>query len=165
MSEPLSRRTALKQAVLATGALGFNFCSTPERSRRPNILFVMTDDQAVGQMSCEGGSIIQTPNMDRLAKEGVRFENNFCTNSLCAPGRATVLTGTYSHINGIRGNSEAKGAAERMDPALATYPRLLQENGYRTALVGKWHLPHDPRGFDYWNILPGQGLYFDPEFI
>ncbi len=149
----------------SAGALGFNYCSTPSRSRRPNVLFVMTDDQAVGQMSCEGGSVIETPNMDRLAREGVRFENCFCNNSLCAPGRATVLTGAFSHVNGIRGNSEARGAAEVMDPNLATYPRALQEAGYRTAMIGKWHLPHHPRGFDYWNILPGQGLYFDPDFI
>ncbi len=116
-------------------------------------------------MSCEGGQIIRTPNMDRLARGGVRFRNAFCTNSLCAPGRATVLTGTYSHINGVRGNSEAKGAVERIDPGLATFPQLLQQAGYRTGIVGKWHLSHDPAGFDYWCVLPGQGLYFDPEFI
>ncbi len=147
------------------GAVGFNYCSSPSRSRRPNILYVMTDDQAVGQMSCEGGAIIRTPNMDRLAGEGVRFDNCFCNNSLCAPGRATVLSGVYSHINGVRGNSEAAGAVERLDPALPTFPQVLQEAGYRTAIVGKWHLSHDPEGFDYWCVLPGQGLYFNPEFI
>lgn len=164
MGNNISRRSTLRMSALAAGGLALNFC-TSSRQRRPNVMFIMTDDQAVGQMSNEGGTIIQTPNMDRLAREGVRFANNFCTNSLCAPGRATVLTGTYSHINGIRGNSEAKGATEVLDPNLATYPRVLRENGYRTAMIGKWHLPQDPAGFDYWNILPGQGLYFDPEFI
>ncbi|MCP5117269.1 MAG: sulfatase-like hydrolase/transferase, partial [bacterium] len=133
--------------------------------RRPNILYIMTDDQAVGQMSNEGGAIIQTPNMDRLATEGVRFSNCFCNNSLCAPGRATVLSGTFSHINGVRGNSEGKDGVERIDPNLPTFPQVLQEAGYRTGIVGKWHLSHDPEGFDYWCVLPGQGLYFDPDFI
>ncbi len=164
MSSNLTRRAAVKSAVASAGSLALNFC-TRRRRPRPNILFIMTDDQAVGQMSCEGGAIIRTPNMDRLAREGVRFQNAFCTNSLCAPGRATVLTGTYSHINRVFGNSEAKGAIERLDPNLPTFPRLLQQAGYRTGIVGKWHLSHDPAGFDYWCVLPGQGLYFDPDFI
>ena len=164
MSGRMTRREAIKRAGVTAPALGLNFCASP-RPRRPNILYVMTDDQAVGQMSCEGGRIIQTPHMDRLAREGARFENCFVTNSLCAPGRATVLTGTFSHVNGVLGNSEAANVTERLNPELATFPRALQEAGYRTAIVGKWHLTDDPRGFDYWCVLPGQGLYFDPDFI
>lgn len=133
--------------------------------RRPNILFVMTDDHVPRAMSCYGNTILKTPNFDRLANEGCRFDNAFCTNSLCAPSRASVLTGTYSHINGIIGNSEGADNIEKIDAKLATYPQVLQQSGYRTAMAGKWHLSHDPVGFDYHCILPGQGLYFDPVFI
>ena len=132
--------------------------------KRPNILFVMTDDQVPQTMGCYGSTVLSTPNFDRLAREGVRFTNCFVTNSLCAPSRASVLTGAYSHINGIRGNSEAADAVEKINP-IATYPEVLQKAGYKTAMVGKWHLAHNPTGFDYWCILPGQGLYFDPDFI
>ena len=135
------------------------------RRRRPNILFVMCDDHAWGEMSCYGNRVLQTPNMDRLAAGGTRFANAFCTNSLCAPSRATALTGCYSHIHGVRGNSESKDANERMRPGIATWPKLLQQAGYRTGITGKWHLNDQPEGFDYSCVLPGQGVYFDPEFI
>jgi arylsulfatase A-like enzyme len=135
-------------------------------ARRPNILFVMTDDHAVGQLSCYGNRILHTPNMDRLASEGVLFQNTFCTNSLCAPSRATALTGTYSHINGVLGNSEAKDTKpEYLRPGILTWPDLLRKAGYKTAVIGKWHLADAPKNFDYSFVLPGQGLYFDPEFI
>lgn len=132
---------------------------------RPNIIFVMTDDHAHGQMSNAGDSWISTPGLDRLAKEGVRFANAFVTNSLCAPSRATILTGTYSSVHGVMGNSEAPDREEFIDPSLPTFPQMLQSAGYQTGIVGKWHLRHDPRGFDHWSILPGQGLFFDPDFI
>ena len=157
----VSRRQLLQSAAGSAALAG---CSG-SKTRRPNILFVMTDDQAIGDMSCYGNPILKTPQMDRVAAGGVRFENCFVTNSLCAPSRATVLTGAYSHVHGIRGNSEARDSVERMDPKLPTYPQLLQQAGYRTAIAGKWHLPHNPVGFDDWSILPGQGVYFDPEFI
>ena len=133
--------------------------------RRPNIIFIMTDDHTHDQMSCAADDLISTPGMDRLAREGVRFKNAFATNSLCAPSRATILTGCYSAVNGIMGNSEGKDRVESLDTSLPTFPLLLQEAGYQTGIVGKWHLPHDPRGFDYSSILPGQGVYYDPEFI
>ncbi len=134
--------------------------------KRPNILFVMTDDQTVREMSCYGlSSILQTPNMDRIAAAGTRFDNCFCTNALCAPARATVLTGCFSHVNGITGNSEKTGEVETLHKDLPTFPELLQRAGYRTGMFGKYHIRQDPRGFDEWAIHPGQGRYFDPEYI
>ena len=132
---------------------------------RPNILFIMTDDQTVREMSCYGNDILRTPNMDRIAGGGTRFQNCFTTNSLCAPARATVLTGCFSHIHGITGNSEKAGEVESLASGVPTFPELLQENGYRTGLVGKYHIRQDPRGFDTWTIHPGQGEYFDPVYI
>ncbi|MDE0103291.1 MAG: sulfatase [Bryobacterales bacterium] len=159
-----SRRDLLQSAAAATGAAFLTRCGRPS-GPRPNILLVMTDDQQYGQMGCAGHPLLRTPSMDRLAAEGTRFSNALCTNSLCAPGRATVLTGCYSHVHGIRGNSEKADAIEEIDASLPTFPQLLQEAGYRTGLVGKWHLRQQPRGFDLWKVLPGQGVYFDPDFI
>lgn len=126
---------------------------------RPNILFIMTDDHASHAMSCYGSKINQTPNLDRIANEGMRFTNSFCTNSICAPCRAVILTGKYSHLNGLIDNAVA------FDGSQQTFPKLLQKAGYKTAVVGKWHLKTDPTGFDYWNILPGQGDYYNPVMI
>jgi arylsulfatase A-like enzyme len=155
----LTRRTA---GTLLAGLTAFG----QQRRRRPNILYVMTDDHPADCMSCAGHRILKTPHMDRLAAEGVRFSNCFVTNSLCAPARATALSGCFSHVNGVRGNSEAKDAPpEFISAGVITYPELLKKAGYRTAVVGKWHLNDAPKGFDYSCILPGQGLYFDPEFI
>ena len=162
MSATLSRRNAIKTLGGAALAAG---CSQDPAHPRPNILFVMTDDQTYQQMSCAGHPILQTPNIDRLANEGARFDRAFCTNSLCAPARASILTGCLSHVHGIRGNSEKADAVEQLDQSLPTFPKLLQQAGYRTGLMGKWHLRENPVGFDDWKVLPGQGVYFDPDFI
>ncbi|MDF2924197.1 MAG: sulfatase [Paenibacillaceae bacterium] len=130
---------------------------------RPNILFIMSDDHAAHAMSCYGSLINATPNLDRIANEGIRFDNCHCTNSICSPSRAAILTGTYNHINGVRTLSD------RFDGSQQTMPKLLQQYGYQTAILGKWHLGHgaesDPTGFDYWSVLPEQGDYIDPLFI
>jgi arylsulfatase A-like enzyme len=131
--------------------------------KRPNIVFIMSDDHASHAMSCYGSRINTTPNLDRIAEGGMRFDNCFCTNSICTPSRAAILTGTYNHVNGVT------TLASQLDGRQVTFPKLLQSAGYQTAMVGKWHLGHgghaDPTGFDYWNVLPGQGLYHDPEMI
>ena len=128
---------------------------------RPNILFIMSDDHASHAMSCYGSRINETPNLDRIAEGGVRFDNCFCTNSICAPSRATILTGTYNHINGVT------TLGSKIDGRQENVAKLLQGAGYQTALVGKWHLGHgghhDPTGFDHWDVLPGQGDYHNPE--
>jgi len=134
-------------------------CGGQPPATRPNILYIMTDDHAAHMLSAYGSKIASTPNLDRIGAEGVRFSNAFCTNSLCAPSRATLLTGKYSHANGLRNNMDT------FDGSQQTFPKLLQAAGYETAVVGKWHLKSEPTGFDYWNILPGQGVYHDPELI
>lgn len=134
-----------------------------EADRRPNILFILSDDHAAHAMSCYGSTINVTPNLDRIATEGIRFDEADCTNALCAPSRAAILTGTHSHHNGMTTLSAS------FDSTQPTFPALMQAAGYRTALFGKWHLGHghghDPVGFDEWQVLDGQGDYHDPELI
>jgi len=125
----------------------------------PNIILIMSDDHAVNAISCYGNSVNKTPNIDRIADEGIRFNQSFCTNAICAPSRAVLLTGKYSHINGHINNSVSFNGSQQ------TFPKILQQNNYQTALIGKWHLKSEPTGFDYWNILPGQGSYYNPDFI
>lgn len=133
------------------------------KSERPNIIYIMADDHAAHAMSCYGSEINQTPNIDRIAEEGMKLENCFCTNSICGPSRATVLTGKYSHLNGVATHRDS------FDNSQQTFNKILQHNGYQTAMIGKWHLGQgeesQPTGFDYWNVLPGQGEYHDPEMI
>lgn len=124
----------------------------------PNILFIMSDDHAAHAISAYGSKINQTPNLDRIAQGGMRFDKCFCVNSICTPSRATILTGKYSHINGVP-------VFNRFDGSQPTVSKYLQAAGYYTGMIGKWHLGSDPTGFDYWKILPGQGTYFDPVFI
>ncbi|MGH2535394.1 MAG: sulfatase family protein [Thermomicrobiales bacterium] len=130
---------------------------------KPNILFIMSDDHAAHAIGCYGSRINETPRIDRIANEGARFDNCFCANSICAPSRATILTGRHSHLNGVL------TLADPLDGRQETFPKLLQAAGYQTAIFGKWHLGHgghaDPTGFDRWTVLPGQGRYHDPEFF
>jgi arylsulfatase A-like enzyme len=156
-------RTAL---IIICFLLIFDFSYNPDlllaqedRHDRPNIIFIMADDHARQAIGCYGSRINQTPNIDRIANEGMRFENCFVTNSICAPSRAAILTGKYSHINGLRDNRD------EFDGSQITFPKLLQQAGYQTALIGKWHLKTTPKGFDYWKILRGQGSYYNPTFI
>ncbi|MFM7058596.1 MAG: sulfatase [Planctomycetota bacterium] len=130
--------------------------------RRPNILFIFCDDLTCQAISAYGESrqLLQTPHMDRLAAEGVRFDRCLVTNSICGPSRATILTGKYSHRNGFYNNSNST-----FDSSQQTFVKLLQQSGYQTGIVGKWHLVSDPAGFDFWHILPGQGLYYNPPMI
>jgi arylsulfatase A-like enzyme len=154
-------RGALVFALLGACLLGTAACSDSEVAgtrQRPNILFVFTDDHADHAVSAYGSTINQTPNIDRLAREGMLFRNAFVTNSICAPSRAVILTGRHSHLNGVFTNREA------FDSAQVTFPKLLQAAGYQTAIIGKWHLKSEPTGFDYWEILPGQGTYYNPDF-
>lgn len=149
-------RTALLLLVL--GVL-----ETPAREfQQPNILLIFADDLTCQAISAYGEKrhLLDTPNFDRLAREGMRFDRCLVTNSICGPSRATLLTGLYSHRNGFYNNTNS-----RFDGAQTTFPKLLQTAGYQTALIGKWHLVSDPTGFDHWHILPGQGVYYNPPMI
>jgi arylsulfatase A-like enzyme len=159
----VKRREFVKSVGLASLAIPFSRYGYPAGKAvsppPPNIVFIMADDHAAHAIGCYGSRFNRTPHIDRIAREGVRFENCFCTNGICAPSRAAILTGKYSHLNGLRDNTQV------FDGAQETFPKLLQAVGYETALIGKWHLKSDPTGFDYWNILPGQGDYYNPDLI
>lgn len=130
---------------------------------RPNIVFLFSDDHALQAISAYGGrfkDIAPTPNIDRIARQGAVFERSYCANSICGPSRACILTGKHSHINGFIDNNNSK-----FNGAQPTFPKYLQQAGYQTAIIGKWHLVSDPTGFDYWEVLPDQGSYYNPDFI
>ena len=132
-------------------------------TRRPNILFIMSDDHGKQAISCYGATaapgLVSTPGIDRIAREGMRFDRASVTNAICGPSRAVMLTGKHSHLNGFATNDQ------KFDGTQQTFPKLLQAAGYRTEVIGKWHLESDPTGFDHWDVLVGQGDYWNPTFI
>lgn len=147
----------MKNACLIIGLIFVLGCQT-QTLERPNVVFILVDDHALKAVSSYEGSLIETPNLERIANNGICFDAACVTNAICAPSRTVILTGTHSHINGVVDNGS------RFDPSQPTFPLLMQESGYQTAMIGKWHLKSDPVGFDYWDILNGQGQYYSPVF-
>ncbi len=141
--------------LLASSASAFD---SPSKDR-PNIVFIFSDDHSPNAIGAYDGwlkSVNPTPNIDTLARQGMLFRNSFCTNSICGPSRAVIITGKHSHHNGFMNNGN------NFDGDQQTFPKLLQKVGYQTAMIGKWHLKSNPQGFDYWDVLPGQGDYYNP---
>ncbi|MFC4870866.1 sulfatase [Negadavirga shengliensis] len=136
-------------------------CKTPgEEYQKPNIIIILSDDHTQQAISAYGSTLTQTPNIDRIAHEGVIFNRAYVNNSICGPSRAAILTGKYSHKNGYKDNENSF-----YDSGQDQFVNHLQAYGYRTAWIGKYHLGKNPKGFDYWEILPGQGHYYNPDFI
>jgi arylsulfatase A-like enzyme len=151
------RGISLTAAGIAVSPLLLESCTSEKK--RMNIVFIMSDDHGYQAISSYGSKLNLTPNIDRLAKQGILFEQSFVTNSICGPSRACMLTGKYNHMNGMIDNGTT------FDSKQETFTKILQQHGYSTAIIGKWHLKSEPTGFDYWNILPGQGEYYNPDFI
>ncbi|MDR6563128.1 arylsulfatase A-like enzyme [Arcicella sp. BE140] len=126
---------------------------------QPNVIFIISDDHTSQAISAYGSKLAKTPNIDRIAREGAILYNNVVSNSICGPSRATLLTGKYSHINGYKFNEK------QFDISQHVFPEELQKNGYQTAWIGKMHLGTLPHGFDYLNILPGHGSYYNSDFV
>jgi arylsulfatase A-like enzyme len=158
----MNRREFLKKSGVISGAILLSSAYSCTKTKRPNIIFIFSDDHAYQAISAYGGRLAEvapTPNIDRLAKEGMLFSRCCVTNSICAPSRATILTGKHSHLNGVRDNRDV------FDGNQQTFPKLMGTAGYRTAIIGKWHLKSKPTGFDYWDVLRGQGNYYNPDFL
>lgn len=156
------RSICLIISLISTGIAIGQGDSQANSARRPNILFVFSDDhacQAIGAYDDWLKPVNPTPNIDRLAKQGMLFKNSFCTNSICGPSRAVIQTGKLSHLNGFMRNGN------KFDGSQQTFPKLLQKAGYTTAMIGKWHLGSSPQGFDYWDVLRGQGDYYNPVLL
>lgn len=134
-------------------------CLLAQTTKRPNIIIIISDDHALSTIGAYGANYGATPNIDKIAKQGAVFRNAFVNNSICAPSRASLLTGKYSHMNGLKDNRD------QFDAKQDIFPRRMKEAGFQTAWIGKWHLKTYPDGFDYWSILPGQGQYYNPAFI
>tara|TARA_R110002049_G_scaffold308910_2_gene514839 strand:- start:12595 stop:14268 length:1674 start_codon:yes stop_codon:yes gene_type:complete len=165
MNKKKQMKIVLKFSFLLIGLLVLNACKVTKKEiakgpkERPNILFIMSDDHAYQAISAYNDRLLQTPNIDRLAKEGMLFSNACVTNSICAPSRATILTGKHTHINGKIDNLMP------FDTTQVTFPQLFQKAGYETAMFGKLHFGNNPKGVDEFMILPGQGSYINPDFI
>ena len=157
----MKRNRQLMLAIAgAAGAVSLTPCEGQAKAKKPmNILFIMSDDHSYQTISAYDKRFCETPNIDWIAENGARFTNSFVANSISGPSRACLFTGKHSHKNGFKDNST------NFDGSQQTMPKLLQKAGYRTAIVGKWHLGSTPTGFDYWNILIGQGEYYNPDFI
>ncbi len=153
-----SRILLVLLASLLSGPVAAPLLAAEGSASRPNILFIFSDDHAQRAISCYGSKVNQTPHIDRLAEGGARFTNSFVTNSICTPSRATLITGQYSHLNGVP-------VFNRFDGTRDNVAKHLQAGGYHTGMIGKWHLGSDPTGFDRWIVLPGQGAYWDPAFL
>lgn len=153
---PLLMRSFFPTAVVF--GMGLVMAFPLMAGQRPNLIFIFSDDHAEHAISAYGSKVNKTPNIDRLAEQGARFANSFATNSICTPSRATLLTGQYSHLNGVP-------VFNRFDGSRDHVAKHLQAGGYHTGMVGKWHLGSDPTGFDRWIVLPGQGAYWNPVFL
>jgi len=147
--------------LISASVLGLFSCSRSanKNTKQPNILLIVTDDHSTAAISSYGSKLIETPNIDRLANEGILFENCYATNSISGPSRACILTGKFSHLHGFTDN------AQTFDGNQQTFPKILQKAGYQTAIIGKWHLNSEPQGFDYWSVLKAQGEYYQPLFV
>lgn len=156
--------TSYKLKLLVTAFLCINCLrssaqSQHSTSKRPNIVIIVSDDHAYQSISAYGSKLMRTPNVDRIANEGVKFNKAYVTNSICGPSRAVILTGKYSHKNGFKDNESSVFNGDQ-----DTFIKQLKNGGYQTAWIGKWHLESKPQGFDFWQILPDQGQYFNPDF-
>lgn len=153
-------KSRLRLTLLAAAGLALA-TAAGAATRQPNILHIFCDDLTMQAISAYGHplKLLQTPNIDRIAREGMVLDRALVPNSICGPSRAVILTGKYSHLNGFYRNGN------RFDGSQQTFPKLLQKAGYQTAVIGKWHLESDPTGFDHWHILPGQGAYYNPPMI
>ena len=156
---PEINSVGMRTKLLASFCFSLLFSLAGIAAERPNIVFIFTDDHAPHAIGAYDGiykPLNPTPNIDKLARQGMLFQNSFCTNSICGPSRAVIQTGKHSHLNGFMQNGN------RFDGSQQTFPKLLQKSGYQTAMIGKWHLGTDPQGLDYWDVLPGQGMYYNP---
>ena len=159
----MNRNAAITSALGLSALASLTMGCQPSGEQRPNIIYIMSDDHAYQAISAYGGPLSDfapTPNIDRIANDGMRFNRCLVTNSISGPCRAVILTGKYSHLNGFLSNE-----AKQFDGTQQTFPKLLQQVGYNTAIIGKWHLGSEPTGFSHWEILPGQGSYYNPDFI